>query len=217
MYPRRGGGERRTPVCEHGRVSRTTIIVLIALGAAVAGFVLSSAAERLRDDEPAPQPSAAAGPQVAEVGWRETYPADAEADRLVFTVRTLEVREGGWRALVSVENDSPVAWELDDPRATLDRSFGLMLLSTGDVDDLEEMNQAGTLPDPRPATRFQPELPPVLEPGKTWRGSMSASGALVAGSWVRVVFGTLVAVGKPPDTMSEQVTWITDHAYRLRA
>ena len=27
---------------------------------------------------------------------------------------------------------------------------------------------------------------------------MSASGALVARSWARVVFGTLVAVGKPP-------------------
>jgi hypothetical protein len=44
---------------------------------------------------------------------------------------------------------------------------------------------------------------------------MSASGALVAGSWARVVFGTLVAVGNPPEGLAETVVWITDCAYRL--
>jgi hypothetical protein len=44
---------------------------------------------------------------------------------------------------------------------------------------------------------------------------MSAQGALVAGSWARVVFGTLVAVGKPPEELDEKVIWITDHAYEL--
>jgi hypothetical protein len=33
---------------------------------------------------------------------------------------------------------------------------------------------------------------------------------------VRVVFGTLVAVGRPPDELGERVLWITDHAHRLR-
>ena len=37
------------------------------------------------------------------------------------------------------------------------------------------------------------------EPKASWEGEMSARGALVADSWVRVVFGTLIAVGKPPD------------------
>ena len=45
---------------------------------------------------------------------------------------------------------------------------------------------------------------------------MSANGALVADSWVRVVFGTLIAAGKPPEGLEEVVVWITDHAYRLR-
>ena len=196
-------------------MSRTTIIVLIALGAAIAGFVLSSAAERLRDGEPASEPSVAAGPQIAELDWRETY--GSEDAQLVFSVGTLEVQQSGWRAFVSVENDSPVAYELDDPRATLDRSFGLMLFSTGEQEELDELNASGTLPEPRPATRFEPELPPILEPGESWQGTISASGALVAGSWVRVVFGTLVAVGRPPDELGERVVWITDHAYRLRA
>ena len=33
---------------------------------------------------------------------------------------------------------------------------------------------------------------------------------------MRVVFGTLVAVGKPPEELDEIVVWITDHAYHLR-
>jgi hypothetical protein len=46
---------------------------------------------------------------------------------------------------------------------------------------------------------------------------MSAPGALVADSWVRVVFGTLIAVGKPPEGLEEVFVWITDNSYRLRA
>jgi hypothetical protein len=34
---------------------------------------------------------------------------------------------------------------------------------------------------------------------------------------VRVVFGTLIAVGKPPKGLEELFVWITDHTYRLRA
>jgi hypothetical protein len=33
---------------------------------------------------------------------------------------------------------------------------------------------------------------------------------------VRVVFGTLIAVGKPPDELDEVLVWITDNTYRLR-
>ena len=187
--------------------------MLVALGAAVAGFVFSSAAERLRDDDGTAGASVAASPQKAELDWRETYGAPGE--QLVFSVDTLEVLRDGWRARVSIENDTSVAWELDDPNATLDRSFGLMLFSTGDKEELEELNSSGQLPEPRPATAFSPALPAILEPGDTWAGTMSASGALVADSWARVVFGTLVAVGKPPDGISETVVWITDHAYRL--
>jgi hypothetical protein len=214
VYPGSSVPECPSGVCEHGSVSRTTLIVLIALGAAVAGFVLSSAAQRLRDEDATGSASVAAGPQRAELDWRETY--GARGQQLVFSVESLEVVRGGWRARVTVENDTSVAYELDDPRATLDRSFGLMLFSTGDEKQLAELNASNTLPEPRPATVFRPELPAILEPRASWEGTMSASGALVAGSWVRVVFGTLVAVGKPPEELAESVVWITDHAYRLR-
>jgi hypothetical protein len=94
-------------------------------------------------------------------------------------------------------------------------SFGVQLFETGDMEELEERIRDGTVPAVRAATEFAPELPGILEPGASWEGEMSARGALVAQSWARVVFGTLVAVGKPPDELDEQVVWITDHAYEL--
>lgn len=195
-------------------MSRTTILVLVALGAALAGFAFSTAADQLQDEKSDSATSVAASPQSAELGWRETY---GEPDRrLVFSVDRLEVVSSGWRVHLSVENDTAVAYEIGDPRATLDRAFGLMLFSTGNVSELEERNRSRTLPEQRPATRYEPRLPAILEPRASWEGTISARGALVAGSYVRVVFGALIAVGKPPDELEERIVWITDHAYRLR-
>ena len=68
----------------------------------------------------------------------------------------------------------------------------------------------------RRAERFQPALPLVLEPGKSWSGTIGARGSLAAGRWVRVVFGPLVPVGDPPEGFPrEGLVWITDHAYQL--
>jgi hypothetical protein len=195
-------------------VSRTTLIVLIALGATFAGFVLASNAQRLSGDGSDIETSVAAGPQTAEVDWREIYGTPAQ--RLVFTVDRISVTEQGWSARVGIENDSSVGWELA-PGATPEGSFGLQLFETGDPEELEERNQSRTLPAVRAATEYAPALPAVLEPGGAWEGEISARGALVAGSWARVVFGTLVAVGKPPDELDELLVWITDHAYELEA
>jgi hypothetical protein len=193
-------------------VSRTTLIVLIALGATFAGFVLASNAQRLSGGGSEIETSVAAGPQTAELDWRETYGPAGE--QLVFTVDALEVTETGWKARIGIENDTSVGWELA-PGATPEGSFGLQLFETGDPEELDERNRAGTLPSVRAATAYEPELPAVLDPGAGWEGEISARGALVAGSWVRVVFGTLVAVGKPPDELDEVLVWITDHTYEL--
>jgi hypothetical protein len=194
-------------------VSRTTTIVLVALGATLAGLALASNASRLRDGEEAPDTSVAAGPQSADLGWRETYGPPGE--QVVFTVDSLVVTRTGWRARVGVDNASSVAWELA-PGANPDGTFGLQLFTTGDLDELEERNNAGTLPAVRAATAYEPDLPTILEPEASWEGEISANGALVADSWARVVFGTLIAVGKPPDELNETVVWITDAAHRLR-
>jgi hypothetical protein len=194
-------------------VSRTTIIVLVALGATLAGFALASNATRLSGTEDAPAASVAAGSQKAELEWRETYGPPGE--QVVFTVDSLEVTQTGWRARVGVENASSIAWELD-PGAAPDGTFGLQLFKTGEPDELETRNKERTLPAVRAATLYEPELPSILEPDASWSGVMSARGALVADSWARVVFGTLIAVGKPPDELDSLVVWITDNAYRLQ-
>jgi hypothetical protein len=202
-------------VCEHlSGVSRTTTIVLIALGATFAGFVLASNAQRLQGDDPEVEPSVAAGPQYKRLEWSEKYGVPGE--EVVFTVDSLEVTTTGWKAKVGIENGTSVGWELA-PGATTEGSFGLQLFETGGEEELEERNQGGTLPAVRAATRYEPELPPILEPHDSWTGTISARGALVADSWARVVFGTLIAVGKPPDGLEEVFVWITDNSYRLRA
>lgn len=195
-------------------MSRTTVIVLLALGAALAGLAFSSAAERLRDRDTAADESVPASPQSAILDWRETF--GPKGEQLVFSVESLQVTPTGWRARVSVMNDTTAAYEVGDPRATLDRSFGLMLFASGDKRELEERNLSRTLPAVRPALRYEPSLPAVLEAGDSWSGTISAPGALVARSWVRVVFGALVVVGKPPEGVEDTVVWITDHAYRLK-
>jgi hypothetical protein len=193
-------------------VSRTTIIVLIALGATLAGFALASNTERLRGDDSSIEPSVPAGPQKAELDWREAHgPVD---EQLVFTVDSLEVTEEGWRAVVGVENETSAAWELQ-PGAIPDGTFGLALFETGDKEELEERNRARTLPAVRSATAYDPELAEILEPDTSWEGEISARGALVAGSFARVVFGTLIAVGKPPEGYAQTFVWITDSAYEL--
>jgi hypothetical protein len=200
-------------VCEHARgVSRSTIIVLLALGATFAGFVFASNG-RLRAGESDIAPTVAASPQIAPLHWRETYGDPGE--QLVFTVKSLEVTESGWNAQVGVENRTKVGWELS-PGAIPGGSFGLQLFETGSKEELDRRNREGTLPAVRAATGFAPDLPRVLEPGASWKGTISASGPLVAGSWARVVFGTLNALGKPPKGFGDRVVWITDHAHQLQ-
>jgi hypothetical protein len=200
-------------VCEHPLVSRTTIIVLVAVGATLAGFAIASSAERLRGGEETSGPSVAAGPQTARLDWREVHGEPGE--QLVFTVDSIEVTKSGWRAAIGVENDTSVTWRLQ-PSAIPDGTFGLALFETGDVEELEARNRARTLPAVRAATAYEPELADELDPGASWEGVMSARGALVAGSWVRVVFGTLIAAGVPPEGYAETFVWITDAAYELQ-
>jgi hypothetical protein len=202
-------------VCEHARrVSRNTTLLLVILAAGVGLFAFSSAAQRLRDDEPAAEESVAAGPQTLELDWRETFGTGGE--RVVFEVKRLEVLRDGWRARLALKNESSIAWEVGDPRATLDRSFGLMLFASGKASELAERNSSGTLPKLRAAASYEPSLPEILEPRTSWKGVISAPGSLVAGSWVRVVFGTLIAIGPPPEGLEERIVWITDHTTRLR-
>jgi hypothetical protein len=193
-------------------VRRSTVIVLLALGATFAGFVIASN-ERLRAGKSDIAPTVAAGPQTATLHWRETYGDPGE--QLIFTVESLDVTDSGWNVRIGIANRTKVAWELA-PGATPDGSFGLQLFETGSKDELDRRNHEGTLPAARAATGYVPDLPRVLEPNASWEGTISAAGPLVAGSWARGVFGTLIAVGKPPKGFGDRFVWITDHAHQLQ-
>jgi hypothetical protein len=183
------------------------MLVLVAVGAAIAGFAFSTAAKRGEGDVAEPSRSAAAGPQKVVLGWEESVGSGRE--KLVFSVESLEILEDGWRADIALENRTNTSYEVG---ATHNSPFGLMLLSTDDHEALEEQNEAGTLPLIRPASRYEPDLPTILEPGDSWSGTISAPGALVANSWVRVVFGRLVSVVD----QEEQLSWISDRTHQLQ-
>jgi len=194
-------------VCEHGRVQRP-VAVLAALAAVLLAAGCGS------DGSPPVIPSAAP-PQAVELAWDERSPATGPA--LVFRVRRFAVTDSGWESDVEIENRTGIPWVLGEDPVAVEQSFGIMLFATGEMGELDQRNRNGELPGLRAAQRFQPELPARLQPGRSWRGTISAAGTLAAGRWVRVVFGPLVAVGDPPDGMPAQFTWITDHTYRLRA
>ena len=152
-----------------------------------------------------------AEPQHLRLGWRESYPSSGE--RLRFAVDVLTVRASGWSATIAVTNSTRIPFELGANSAEL--SFGLMLFATGDLGELEQANREGRLPAPRVALRMEPAPPDVLAPGKTWRTTLSAPGSLADGSWVRVSFGPLRAIGDPPEGMEPVVLWITDRSRQL--
>ena len=162
----------------------------------------------IREATPAP-------PQQATLGWKEVYGKPGAS--LVFRVESLWVEERGWTASVQIENHSPVRFAVASGSASIDSSFGLMILPTGDHRELDRLNAAGELPAVRQAETIQPRLPGVLEPGESWRGTLSAKGALPGGSWARVVFGAFVCDGQAADGPRVPGDLaITDHTQRLR-
>ena len=183
---------------------RAPLFLLVAVLAAGCG---TASEVGIQEATPAP-------PQQATLGWKEVYGKPGAS--LVFRVESLWVEERGWTASVQIENHSPVRFAVASGSTSIDSSFGLMILPTGDHRELDRLNAAGELPAVRQAETIQPRLPGVLEPGESWRGTLSAKGALPGGSWARVVFGAFVAMGKPPTGLEDRVIWITDHTQRLR-
>ena len=156
----------------------------------------------------------AAPPQKAELNWLEPFPADAPA--LVFGVASFTVTANGWSADISIENRSDVGWKIVDRNDEAALTFGVLLFPNDDQEEFEHSVNTFNLPAVRAATRYEPALPVALEPGVTWRGTISAPGALAGGLWVRFVFGPFSSVGEPPKGLpTSAITWYTDHAYHL--
>ncbi len=162
----------------------------------------------------------AARTQTATLGWVES--AGSPQSQLVFRVRSFSVTRDGWRADLSVTNDTSATFSIEDENESPNHAFGVMMFRTGSHAELEERNAQLALPELRSATTFSPQLPASLGPHACWDGTASAQGALPAGLWVRFVFGAFVPKGKMPDSLSRQgvrnaLIWITDHAHRLKS
>ncbi len=160
----------------------------------------------------------AAGPQETTLGWVES--AGSPTSRLVFRVRSFAVTRDGWTADVSFTNDTAAAFTIKHDNDVLDEGLGIMLFDSGSHAELERRNTQQALPVLRRATTFTPALPASLAPHATWNGTASARGALPAGLWVRVVFGTFVPRAKMPESLKRAgvrdfLIWITDHAHQL--
>ena len=205
---------RSTRVCEHGTMSRTTILVLVALGAALAGFAFSSAAKRLQDDEPAAEASVAARPQSASLDWRETHGTPGE--HLVFSVDSLQVTRHGWRAKRGARE--PVLGRVRAGRSTGDVEPLVRGHAVLDGEDRgaerAERQQHAPGRAPRGALRAEP-CRRSSSPMRRGRGRSRRRGHSPPGSWVRVVFGTLVSVGNPPEELGESSG--LDHRSRVPA
>ncbi|MGL6279814.1 MAG: hypothetical protein ACRC50_09695 [Gaiella sp.] len=202
-------------MCEHLTVRRPPIrFTAVTLLAAVATLLVLGGCRGETSGAPV-EPVRAAPPQQHELGWKERYP-ETGAERLVFTVRSFEVTDGGWAAEIGIANQTTVNWELPEVVEGFQRVFGVMLFASGDLAELDRLNKAGELPPPRRATDYDPALETFLPPGEEWSGRISAPGSLPAGSFVRVVFGPLRAVGDPPEGAESQVIWITDQSLELR-
>jgi hypothetical protein len=183
-----------------------------ALAAVLAGLVASTVTACSSDERTLP-PSTAAPRQDAELAWVERAPEDGAG--FVFRVYRFAVTDEGWEADVGIENRTSVAWRTGD-RLAVEQSFGVMLFATGGLDEVTRRMRDGELPGLRPVRRFRPALPARFVPGRIWRSTISATGTLAAGRHVRIVFGPLIAEGKPPEGLQSGFVWITDHAYRLR-
>lgn len=184
---------------------RRTLILLAAVSLlAGCGTVEPARTEPVKLGRPAE-------PQRVELGWVERYPASGPGLR--FAVSALQVTGEGWNAEIAVTNATGIPFELGQHPAEL--AFGLMLFTSGDVDELDRAARDGRLPTIRRATTIEPAPPTVLAPGATWRARLSASGSLADGSWVRVSLGPLRAQGEPPNDMEPVVVWITDRSHRL--
>jgi hypothetical protein len=197
------------------------LLILLALAPVLAGCGAIA--------KPLP-PAYAAGPQRAILDWKEFF--GDRSGGLGFGVRSFEVTTTGWRAQISIANQTDVPFAFGSGTSQLSQAFGVMLFATGAHSELDRRNANGTMPTIRSATQFAPALPARLGARQTWVGTISAPGPLASGTWVRVVFGPLFPApaasatsGKRPPALPEAlqkanadqgIVWITDHAYELR-
>jgi hypothetical protein len=151
-----------------------------------------------------------AKPQTFRLNWHETYQSNGE--RLVFAVSRLTVGRRRWSVRAAVTNGTKVALTIERAHRPRGSLFGLLLFRGPGLGDVVK---TARYREPLQSTRFDPALPHVLYPGRTWSGTFSGPGVPSRNRYVRVEFGRFW--GGPPGSASQWrgVIWITNHAVRL--
>ncbi len=186
-------------------------LIPLALTTAMLGLLLASGRS---SPSVAFEPVSAAAPQTASVGWVERFPESPAA--LIYDVKILRIKAESWEAEIAIENLTDRTYSIPAVTSAASRVFGVMMFASGDLADLKRRSETADYPAVRGAQTVVPELPPVLEPGESWAGTIAAAGSLPAEKWLRVVFGPLTVKGDVPKGVPAEVIWITDHAYQLR-
>jgi hypothetical protein len=153
-----------------------------------------------------PELAPPAEPRTIELGWVERF----RAARFTLGVERLVLTDDGWRATISVENNSTTPYRIDQ------RSVGLVLLDTRTRAELRRLTDNLThAPPALKPDRAAPPPPPVLGPGARWRATISGPEVLREGSVVRVLFGPFSPAGERFRSELESIHWVTDHSVRL--
>ena len=150
--------------------------------------------------------------QVLHVGWNEPIALDGHSPVLVFRVRSIEVGSKGFKVATSFTNRTKQALKLPAGTQQSPRNFGLGVFTDAVSVRIEDPGQYLVR-----ATRFDPPLPKVLEPGQTWSGTMSGSEPPRSRRWLRVVYGVFFWRGKPPTGFGPFFAYATSHNVRAPA
>jgi hypothetical protein len=144
-----------------------------------------------------------------DLDWRERD-AGIEVE-----VRRLLVRPNGWSAELAFANETGQTLIIDRAHEPGGTRFGLLVLKTGELDEVMRLTTGGRLPPPaETATRFDPPLPRVIRPGRQWSGTMSGIRPLPSGHVVRVLLGRFVS-RRPVPGAGRGFLLVTQHSVRL--
>jgi hypothetical protein len=147
--------------------------------------------------------------ETLELDWRER---DVGID---VEVRRLMLRRNGWSAELAFTNGTGQTLVIDRAHVPGGTRFGLLVLATGEWDEVRRLTTGGRLPPPaETATRFDPPLPRVVRPGRRWRGTMSGNRPLARGRFVRILLGRFNSQ-RPVRGGVRRFLLITEHSVRL--
>jgi hypothetical protein len=159
------------------------------------------------------EPVRYAEPQVVEIGATTLDGLDGAG--FLLGVRRLRIGADGWAVEASVVNRTPVLWQIGRPHVQ-GTKFGLFAAPTADELTPRRLEDTGRTTPPLLATRFEPPLPGLLEPGAGWSGRFSGPGRIPRGNFVRVAFGRFTTTETPPDGLPQRLMALSGPAVRVR-